>query len=59
MGIAGELTEALIMQAMKAGVKCLVIECVEEQTASRRIAERYHFLYEGKKNGLDVYRYFF
>lgn len=59
MGIAGELTEALIMQAMKAGIKCLVIECVGQQTASRRIAERYRFLYQGKRDGLDVYRRFF
>lgn len=57
-GIAGELTEALIMQAVKDGIKCLVIECVEQQIVSRRIAERYRFFYEGKRDGLDVYRRF-
>ena len=56
MGIADELTRALLLQAGRQGAEGCVIECVPEQTASRRIALRHGFAYVGRADGLDRYR---
>ena len=55
VGIACELTEALIQQA-KALNKGCVLECHPAQAATKRIAQKYGFVYEGQSDGCDVYR---
>ena len=57
-GIASVLTGKLIQKAT-AEEKDVVIECVPEQFATKRIAEKYGFVYLGKREGLDSYRRFF
>ncbi len=54
-GYAQELTEAFIQDA-KTKTKSLVIECVPEQLATKRIVERNGFRYMGNSNGCEVYR---
>ena len=54
-GLASGLTELLISEASASG-KDAVIECVPEQEATKRIALRYGFTYEGREDGLDIYR---
>ena len=56
MGIADELTKALIGQARDMNVVSCVIECDPRQSASRRIALKNGFFYEGISDGLEVYR---
>lgn len=58
-GIASELTGALVEYAKGLGIGSCVIECDAEQMASRRIALKNGFLYEGKDDGCDVYRIVF
>ena len=54
-GYATELTRVLLDWAQAAG-KDVVIECVPEQVATRRIAERFGFSQEGERDGLIVFR---
>ncbi|MBR6321518.1 MAG: GNAT family N-acetyltransferase [Lachnospiraceae bacterium] len=54
-GIASELTEILIKRVLSMG-KQLVIECDPGQEATKRIARKYGFRYEGSEEGLDVFR---
>ena len=54
-GIASMLTEILIEKASVTG-KSLVIECVSEQEATKRIALKNGFEYEGTYEGLEIYR---
>lgn len=55
-GIANEITSALTARAIELKAACCVIECDPRQTASRRIAEKYGFIYDGSSGGLDIYR---
>lgn len=54
-GYAQELTAALIRSA-QTHTDGLVLECVPEQAATRAIARRNGFVYEGKSENLDVYK---
>lgn len=54
-GYATELTRVLLRWAQAAG-KDVVIECVPEQVATRRIAERSGFSLAGERDGLIVFR---
>lgn len=54
-GYATELTNVLLGWAQAAG-KDAVIECVPEQVATRRIAERFGFSLIGERDGLIVFR---
>ena len=54
-GYASSLTEQLI-ERTGISQKDLVIECLPEHEASKHIAERYGFEYEGDSDGLCVYR---
>lgn len=54
-GYASALTDLLARKAAQAHMDT-VIECVPEQTATRRIALKKGFLYGGICNGLAVYR---
>ena len=54
-GYASRLTEQLTERAFSSG-KAAVIECVPQQEASRHIAMKHGFLYQGNKDGLDVYK---
>ena len=54
-GYADEMTALLTVLARREG-KDAVIECVPEQTVSARIARRHGFSFEGRADGLDVYR---
>ena len=54
-GYATELTRVLLGWAQAAG-KDVVIECVPEQAAKRRIAEHFGFSLAGKHDGLIVFR---
>ena len=54
-GYASELTRQLIEKSLQTK-KTLIIECDPEQTVSGHIAEKYGFIYQGRKNGLDIYR---
>lgn len=56
-GIAGEVTEALVEYAKGLdSIYSCVIECDPEQEASKRIARKYGFTYDGVDDGCDVYR---
>ena len=54
-GYASSLTEQMIKRTQLLG-KGLVIECLPKQEASRRIAQRFGFAYDGIADGLAVYR---
>ena len=54
-GYASALTKLLTEKA-KSEDKDAVIECVPQQAASRRIAEKSGFAYCGRIDGLNVYR---
>lgn len=54
-GYADEMTDLLTALAQREGEDA-VIECVPEQTVSARIARRHGFSFEGRADGLDVYR---
>ena len=56
-GIAGEITDSLVKytKSLK-GIHSCVIECDPRQTASKRIALKSGFTYEGEDDGCDVYR---
>ncbi len=54
-GFANLLTKQLIIKAFSEG-KDVVIECVPEQEATRKIAKRNNFTLIGKREGLDVYQ---
>ena len=55
-GFAREITEAMIhySREMKAG--SLILECDYHQAASKQIALKSGFQYEGRENNLDIYR---
>ena len=55
MGIADELTKALLQQAGNLGAESCVIECAAEQMASKKIAIKNGFQYEEKTDGLERY----
>ena len=59
IGIADEVTKALIEEAKNRNVNSLVIECDPEQVASKRIALKNHFIYDGEEDGCDVFRLVF
>ena len=52
-GLTGKLTERAAAEE-----KDTVIECVPEQTAAKRIADKNGFVFTGKRDGLDVFRRF-
>ena len=54
-GIASALTEQMIGMARASGKKIL-IECDPGQKVSGHIARKYGFEYEGRRDGLDVFR---
>ena len=54
-GYASALTEQMIGMARASG-KETVIECDPGQEVSRHIAEKFRFDYEGRRDGLDVFR---
>lgn len=56
MGIADEVTKKLVEYARYLGADSCIIECDTEQTASRRIALKNGFVYEGKSDNLECYR---
>ena len=55
-GIAEELTAALIAFSREKGIRELVMECSPRQAATKHIALKYHFIYEGMQDGCEVYR---
>ena len=56
MGIADEVTKELIKYAKDLGVESCVIECDERQLASKKIAIKNRFVYEGQFDALERYR---
>ena len=56
MGIADEITKALVERARAMEIESCVIECDVRQSASRHIALKNGFVYEGAPEGLAVYR---
>ena len=56
MGIADELTKGLIEYSKSLDIESLVIECDENQSASKHIALKNGFIYEGKTDNLEIYR---
>lgn len=59
-GIAGEVTASLVEYVKTLdGIHSCVIECDPEQAASKRIALKYGFTYEGEEDDCDVYRLWF
>ena len=55
-GIADEVTKKLVEYAKFLGADSCVIECDAEQIASKRIALKNGFSYEGKSDDLECYR---
>lgn len=58
IGLANEITQALIAQGKRQNLKSLVIECDECQQISRHIAEKLGFCYVSKDNDCLTYRLF-
>ena len=56
MGIGDELTKRLIEYSKTLDIKSLVIECDENQAASKHIALKNGFVFEGKTGNLELYR---
>lgn len=56
MGIADELTKAIVEYSKEADIESLVIECDENQAASKNIALKNGFVYQGKTDNIEVYR---
>ena len=56
MGIADELTKAIVQYSKEADIESLVIECDENQAASKNIALKNGFVFEGKTGNLELYR---
>ena len=56
MGIADELTKAIVEYSKEADIESLVIECDENQAASKNIALKNGFVFEGKTGNLELYR---
>ena len=56
MGIADEVTKELVKYARYLGVESCVIECDENQVASKKIAIKNGFMYENKSDNLERYR---
>ena len=54
-GVASALTGQLIERSRELK-KQPVIECVPEQETTRRLALKFGFDYEGRKDGIDVFR---
>lgn len=54
-GIADEVTRKLVEYAKCLGADSCVIECDAEQIASKRIALKNGFTYEGKSDDLECY----
>lgn len=54
-GLATAATKALIRRCRESGVKYCVIECVPEQAATVRVAEKCGFYFAGQANGLLRY----
>ena len=52
--IASSLTEMLIDKSFSMN-KNVVIECSDDQDTTKRIAEKYGFVFKENKNGLDIY----
>ena len=59
MGIADEVTKALINYARHLGVESCIIECDAEQIVSKKIANKNGFVYERKEGNLERYRLVF
>lgn len=55
-GIASELTEGMLRQARSQGLHGVVLECLPQNTATRRIAARFGFSFAGIEQGLEQYR---
>ena len=55
-GYAKRLTRILMHKALHAG-KDVVLECAEQQIATRHIAEKFGFTFNCKEDGCLVYRY--
>lgn len=51
---ASSLTEMLIDKSFSMN-KNVVIECSDDQDTTKRIAEKYGFIFKENKNGLDIY----
>ena len=56
IGISNELTKRIIEYSKTLDIKSLVIECDENQSASKHIAEKNGFVYEGKTGNIEIYR---
>ena len=55
-GIADELTKVLINYARYLGISDCIIECDTKQDASKKIALKNGFVYEGRTDNLERYR---
>jgi len=55
-GIADEVTKMLVEHARKLQSNSCIIECDERQAASRHIALKNGFVYEGEDDGCSIYR---
>ncbi|MBR6766511.1 MAG: GNAT family N-acetyltransferase [Clostridia bacterium] len=56
MGIADELTKALVKKARDMGIESCIIECDVRQAASIRLALKNGFVFESVQEELAVYR---
>lgn len=56
LGIADEVTKGLIKYAKLLGVHSCIIECDAKQAASKHIAIKNGFVYEGESDNLELYR---
>ena len=56
IGIANELTRKIIEYSKTLDIKSLIIEFDENQSASKHIAEKTGFVYEGKTGNIEIYK---
>lgn len=54
-GLASKLTDLLIEISKPTG-KDLIIECSPDQEATKHIAKKYGFVFEGTQSGLELFR---
>ncbi|MBR1781171.1 MAG: GNAT family N-acetyltransferase [Oscillospiraceae bacterium] len=55
-GYAGELTAGALALAGQEGISALVLECLPDQTATRRIARRFGFALRGMDGACQLWR---
>ena len=55
-GLASEITDAMVHYAGQQNISQLILECDKEQTATKRIAEKFGFKHMGQEENRELYK---